>query len=195
MPITQVDIANEALDLVGASTILSLNDPTPEARIVARQLWATVDRVLQSYPFACALKRATLDADPAISRPNVQAFRLPADCLRTHLVKADRWQQEHIDGQRCLTVEDGGTKSLAVTYVARLSDPNQLDPLVRELIALELGIKIAASLTESPQRISALTRKAIHVRKLAQQTDARQQSSMPMTRGANAMLWSDEIGG
>ena len=60
MPITQVDIANEALDLVGASTILSLNDPTPEARIVARQLWATVDRVLQSYPFACALKRATL---------------------------------------------------------------------------------------------------------------------------------------
>ena len=195
MPITQVDIANEALDLVGASTILSLNDPTPEARIVARQLWATVDRVLQSYPFVCTLKRATLDADPEISRPNVQAFRLPEDCLRTHLVKADRWQQEHIDGQRCLTVEDGGTKSLAVTYVARLSDPNQLDPLVRELIALELAIKIAASLTESPQRISALTRKAIHVRKLAQQTDARQQSSVPMTRGTKATLWSDEIGG
>ena len=96
---------------------------------------------------------------------------------------ADYWQQEQIDGRRCLTVADAGTKSLAITYVARLSDPNQLDPLVRELIALELAIKIAASLTESPQRISALTRKAIHVRKLAQQTDARQQSSVPMTPG------------
>ena len=95
---------------------------------------------------------------------------------------ADYWQQEQIDGRRCLTVADAGTKSLAITYVARLSDPNQLDPLVRELIALELAIKIAASLTESPQRISALTRKAIHVRKLAQQTDARQ-SSVPMTPG------------
>ena len=193
MPITQVDIANEALDLVGASTILSLNDPTPEARIVARHLWVTIDRVLQSYPFVCALKTVSLDPDRAISLPNGQAFRLPEDCLRTHQIDADHWQQKQVDGRPCLTVADAGTVSLRITYVARLSDPNQLDPLVRELIALELAIKIAASLTESPQRISALTRKAVHVRKLAQLTDARQQSAFSIAPVA-AELWSDVIG-
>jgi len=213
MPITQVDIANEALDLVGASTILSLNDPTPEARIVSRQLWATIDRVLQSYPFTCALKTVRLDARAANPVLTDQVYPLPEDCLRTYQVDAESWQQEQVDGHRCLKVRQAGAGTgaqtetetgteadtapgaLSVTYIARITDVNQLDPLVRELIALELAIKIAASLTESPQRISALTRKAIHARKLAQMTDARQQSIVPLTMTSAPSFWSQEIGG
>ena len=195
MPITHVDIANEALDLVGASTIVSLNDPTPEARIVARALRPTVSRILQSYPFRCARRFVVLDLPELQLEQMAVRFQLPNDCLGVLHADTERWQIARDSTGQWLVVFNEATKALAVEYIADVFEPNQLDPVVRELVVYELAIKIAAKLTESPQRISALTRKAIFVRKQAQASDARYSGSSAYFDGSRSTLWIDELGG
>ena len=68
MPLTDIDLCNEALDLVGASPIQSFADGTIEADVCARLFPNVRDRVLREYPWNCAQTRSTLPLylhDPA----------------------------------------------------------------------------------------------------------------------------------
>lgn len=167
MAITLVDIANEALDYVSAATIVSLDDPTPEAGIVSRAIQPVIDRVLSSYPWTKA--RNTITAYPYV-RGTESQVGLPDNCLR--VVHVDVAEEYYLLDRFTLCFRAIVTDPVKITYIEQ-TDVDKLDPLIRDLIALELAIRVAAKLTESPQRIAVLTRKAIQARKLAQAKDGK----------------------
>lgn len=58
-----VEICNEAMDLLGAATITSLDENSKEARLCNRRFSTVRDAVLRSHPWNCAITRATLSQD------------------------------------------------------------------------------------------------------------------------------------
>ena len=60
-----VDICNEAMDLLGAATITSLDENSKEAKLCNRRFTTVRDQVLRSHPWNSAIRRATLAKDSA----------------------------------------------------------------------------------------------------------------------------------
>ena len=58
-----VDICNEAIDLLGASTITALSENSKEARLCNRRYDTVRDQVLRAHPWNAAIARATLAQD------------------------------------------------------------------------------------------------------------------------------------
>ena len=56
-----VEICNEAMDLLGAATITSLDENSKEARLCNRRFSTVRDAVLRSHPWNCLIKRITLN--------------------------------------------------------------------------------------------------------------------------------------
>ena len=206
MPVTAIDLANEALDLVGATAIVSFNDPTPEAKIVARAYGNVLERILRSYPWNCATTRRVLTPlTQAPSWGSELAYPLPDECVRV-LGAEDCDQARRIeslyDGSqylRCILVEgatsDGAPPDLNLIYIRVPDEPSALDPNLRELVTVELAVKIAAKLTESPRRISALVRRAEQVRSRAQSIDAEEAGrGQEHTESSTPGSWAQTLG-
>lgn len=174
MSLRLIDLCNEALDLVGASAISSLSDGTVEANIVARAYGPTRDRILRAYPWNCALRRVTLDAE-AQSPPwgFAYAYALPGDCLRVvELAQGNTpWRLERRDDGQAVLLSDEGPQARLV-YVRRIEDPDEFDPLLADYLVVALAERIAAKLTESPSRMQALAERARRARALAAKIDA-----------------------
>lgn len=178
MSLTFVDLANEALDLLGASPIQALTDTSAEARIVARALPRVLDRVLRSYPWNAVITRLDLTGqatgeDDALGH----VFVLPETVLRV----LDVWPTDAL--WRVETRQDAGglwqrviradvSSSLRVRVVLRPDDPAGLDPLLSSLIAAELAVALAAKLTENTSRMATLMDFASRLRREAIAADA-----------------------
>ena len=76
-----VDIANQALMMLGASPIVSFDDGTVEANSMQVAYRPAKEQVLRSYPWRCASKSATLAqlADKPVDPRWEFAFSLPED--------------------------------------------------------------------------------------------------------------------
>ena len=55
-----VDICNEAMDLLGTATIISLTQNSKEARLCNRRFDTVRDAVLRAHPWNCAIVRQQL---------------------------------------------------------------------------------------------------------------------------------------
>lgn len=147
-----ISICNTALTHVRTKRIRSLLDDSEEARLCNLFYEDARDEVLQSHPWNCASKRASLarlsDA-PAWGFAN--AYALPSDCLRVLRMEnhRSRWK---IESGNLLT--DEGTAK--VLYIRRIDDPNQFPPLVAQLIAYRLAITIAPRLAKADSLIQYL---------------------------------------
>ena len=78
-----VDIANSALNLLGASTISAFTDDSKNARLVNQRYEPVRDRVFRSHAWNCLHKRVELAQNS--TAPVVEysfAYSLPSDCLR-----------------------------------------------------------------------------------------------------------------
>jgi hypothetical protein len=78
-----VDIANSALNLLGASTISALTDDSKNARLCNQRYEPVRNRVFRSHAWNCLTKRVQLAQDT--TAPIVEysyAYTLPSDCLR-----------------------------------------------------------------------------------------------------------------
>lgn len=180
MAVTFVDLANEALDFLGASPIQSLSDSSAEARVTARALPRIFDRVLRSYPWNSAVIRLTLTALDAISEDALaHTFVLPNEVLRV----LDVWPEEaawRVESQ--LSADDGVSwhrviradvsGSIRIRAVRRPADPSSLDPLLSGLISAELAVALAAKLTENTSRMATLMDFAARLRRDAIAADA-----------------------
>ena len=183
MTVSFVDLANEALDFLGASPIQSLTDTSAEARIAARALPRIYDRVLRSYPWNSAIMRLTLQALADTSGDALaHTFDLPDDVLRVLNV----WPEEAVwrvetrladagtssagPWQREIRADVGG--AIRVRAVRRPDDPSRLDPLLSGLISAELAVALAAKLTENTSRMATLMDFAARLRREAIAADA-----------------------
>jgi len=153
-----VDICNEAMDLLGAATITALTENSKEARLCNRRFETVRDAVIRAHPWNVAITRATLAKDataPAFGFAN--QFSLPTDpyCLRvlsfwnsnvdSDVAAYDSQVMFKIEGRKVLSNEG----SCKITYLARVTDTEQYDPLLSSTIAHKLAAETAYAITGS----------------------------------------------
>jgi len=142
-----VDICNGALNQLGASTILSLTEDSKNARICNQRYTQVRDGVFRSHPWNCLQKRVELAADSTAPAWGFKvSFTLPSDCLRLLRI-LDYESNYKVEGRKILS----NTSSMKILYVARITDPNQYDELLRETLSASLGADIAFAITSNNQ--------------------------------------------
>ena len=140
-----VDICNGALNQLGASTILSLTEDSKNARLCNSRYTQIRDGLFRSHPWNCLIKRVELARDTETPSWGFSyQFTLPADCLR--VLSILNYDHDYkIEGRKI--VANHGT--VKIQYVARITDPNQYDELLRETISAALAADIAYAVTSS----------------------------------------------
>ncbi len=146
-----VGICNRALQKLGAKTITSLEDDSVSARACNAAYESVKLAELRAHTWNCAIKRFSLAEDdpaPAIG-DYAHSYTLPADWLRQ--LPPDPSQNTAdidwvIESRKILTNESA---PLAGRYVADITDPNQMDALLREAISAKLAWELAEALTQS----------------------------------------------
>lgn len=141
-----VDTCNSALQRVGAASILTLSDNSPEARACAIAYDSNRRDELRKHSWNFAIKRAVLAPDTTAPAFDYDyAFTLPTDCLRV-LRPATTNLDWVIEGRKILT-NDGST--LYLRYLADIDDCSQWDPSFYNVMAASLAIDICEKLTQS----------------------------------------------
>ena len=145
-----VGICNGALNQLGATTILSLSEDSKNARLCNSRYTQVRDALFRSHPWNCLQKRVQIAADAtAPAWGFTYAYTLPADCLR--LLKILDYDSNYkVEGRKILS----NTSSMKILYVARVTDPNEYDELLRETLSASLGADIAFGVTSNNQTAS-----------------------------------------
>ena len=127
---SDVDIANSALNNLGASNINSLTEDSVAARICNQRYAFVRDAVFRAHPWNCLITRASLAQNStAPTWQYTYAFSLPTDpyCLRVLRVE-DLDTDYKVEGRTIAS--DNST--MKIKYVGRITDPNQYDMLLIE---------------------------------------------------------------
>jgi hypothetical protein len=74
------------------------------------------------------------------------AYTLPSDCLRLLRI-LDYDSNYKVEGRKILS----NTSSMKILYIARVTDPNEYDELLRETLSAALGADIAFGITSNNQ--------------------------------------------
>ena len=171
-----VAICNRALDYLGQSPITSLEDGSTAARIMSRQYATSRDVVLRSYPWNCAMARASLAA--LVEAPAwgfLKQYQLPVDCLRVVEIDGDvdsriQWR---VEGRRLLCDEAG---PLNIRYLRQIADPTEIDAMCGDAIAARLAADTARSITGSTSDVEMMMARLRMIMDEARATDGREQS-------------------
>lgn len=159
---SSTSIANRALQMLGAASILALTDNSKEARESTRCYDACRRAELRAHPWNFAFRRALLA--PSADAPSfgfAYAFPLPADCLRVPLPNDFDLDWE-IEGRAILTnstnspwsadVPAGDGASLALRYVADIEDASLFDAAFCEVLAARMAVEMCEVITQSNQK-------------------------------------------
>ena len=148
---SKVDIANEALLMLGANSITSFTDNDSNAVLVNRFFDGERDAVLRSHRWNCAIATANLAS--LATAPIIDwafKFTLPTDpyCLRVldvRTVSGDIKLDHAIQGRELLTEES----TVDITYIQRLEDATLFDALLHQAIVFRIAWKLAYPITRS----------------------------------------------
>jgi len=163
-----VQICNSALNQLGAASITSLTDNSKNARL-CNERYATVrDAVFRSHPWNSLIKRQQLAQDTATPAYGFKfQFTLPSDCLR--LLNLDAYNSDHkVEGRKILCNES----AIKISYVSQVTDPNEMDVLLRETISAGLAADISYAITANLQVGKLMQEKYEYKLSLAKHTDA-----------------------
>jgi hypothetical protein len=168
MPST-VDIANFALNNLGASNISSLDENSKAARIVNQRYESVRDAVFRAHPWNCLVRRSQLAQEtetPAFGYS--KQYALPTDpfCLRVlefsngslsypqdNITNSTGGPVFVIEGRKLLT--DEGTAR--IKYIGRVTDPQQYDASLVEALAARLAAEICYAVTGSTSMVQIQT--------------------------------------
>lgn len=148
---SKVDLANEALLLLGANTITSFTDNDSNAVLVNRFYTSERDALLRSHRWNCAITTANLAS--LVGTPIIDwqyKFTLPTDpyCLRlldVRTVTGDIKLDFAIQGRELLTEES----TVDITYIQRLEDTTLYDSLLYQALVFRMAWKLAFPITRS----------------------------------------------
>jgi hypothetical protein len=140
-----VQICNGALNQLGASTILTLTEDSKNARLCNARYENIRDAVFRHHPWNCLQKRLSLPADTETPIWGfTKQFTLPADCLR--LLRILDYDSDYvIEGRKILS----NSSTMKILYISRVTDPNEYDELLREVLSAALAADIAYAVTSS----------------------------------------------
>lgn len=150
-----IDCCNSALQRVGAASILSLSDNTPEARACSIAYDSNRRDELRKHKWNFATTRAVLAPDTvAPAFDYLYQFTLPSDCLRV-IRPAEANLDWQIEGRKILTND---SNTLYLRYIADITDAAQWDPSFYNVVAIALAVDVVERLTQSnvkKQQLSA----------------------------------------
>lgn len=144
MSASKTQILNLALSKLNAENIVIPNQDSRAAELCEIFYDAAVDAVLRSYLWNCAKDRAVLSAladAPAFGWE--KQFTLPADCLR--VIQSEPDVEYVIESGKLLA----DTETISILYIKRI-DAAFFDPLLVEVVALDLAAKIAFPISGNP---------------------------------------------
>jgi len=156
-----VDIANFALNQIGASNITALDENSKPARIINQRYESVRDSVFRAHPWNCLIRRVELaqETDAPAFGYNFQ-YALPADpfCLRVlefsngtmnyprdNMVSNSNGPVYVIEGRKLVTDE----AIAKIKYVGRVTDPNEYDANLIDVLAAKLAFEIAYAIAGS----------------------------------------------
>ena len=181
---TQVSIASNALLLLGAKTINSLDEGTDRATLSANLYDSLRDDMLRSHPWNCAVKRVLLAPDAETPAFDYESqFTLPSDWMRTISVGAEGYEVDykHESGK----ILAGGT-SLALRYVFRNEVEATWDALLVRAMELKMAAEMAYPITGSASMADMMHNKLLQHMKAARAVDG--QDDPPQTFGDFPLL-------
>lgn len=146
MATSETGICNSALAKIGSYRITSLDDNTREAKLLKEQYAKVRDDLLRSHPWNFAIKRvslALLTSEPAFGF--AYEFQLPNDCLR--VLETD--SSNDIEWQREGNVIRTDTSTLAIKYVAKITEVGLFDACFAEVLASKLAADISFSIVQN----------------------------------------------
>lgn len=156
MAVSDVSIANRALQKLGAKRISSLAQDHPNARSLNACFEAVRKMELRRYTWSFAIKRASIAADATdVTILNTwKRYSLPNDFLR--LIRDDE-SGTHVDwkieGIYILT-EDASP--LEIKYIAHIEDPVFFDSLFAEAFAGRLARETCEEITQSTGKLEQI---------------------------------------
>ena len=162
---SQVDIANYALNTLGATNITSLDENSKPARIINQRYESVRDTVFRAHPWNCLLRRVELAKESTSPEFGYASqYALPTDpfCLRvlefsngTLSYPQDNMTSNSggpvfvIEGRKVLT--DEGTAK--IKYIARITDANEYDAGLIEALSTRLAAEICYAITGSTSMV------------------------------------------
>jgi hypothetical protein len=170
---SNVQIANRALQLLGAARITALSDDT----VNGRECNAVFDQIreaeLRSHTWNFAITRTQLAADataPAFGR--AREFPLPSDCLRVlppYPEEDYNTRDWRVEGRSIYTND---SDPLDLRYVKGETDPARFDALFAEAFAHSLALAMCEKLTQSRSLRDRINAERDKVYALAKKTNA-----------------------
>ena len=144
---SKVEICNQALLKLGQSPIMSIDDDSPRARQCFQEFESALGATLRSYPWPFAIVRKELGRITEVPPFGFSYYyELPADMARAVEVFAQDHKYQ-IEGKRIAT----NAEYVAMRYVTKSIEVEQLDDQTVEVVALMLAVKLAVILTENLQ--------------------------------------------
>ena len=142
-----VQMCNSALNQLGAASITSLTDNSKNARLCNERYETIRDAVFRSHPWNSLIKRQQLAQDTATPAWGFKyQFTLPSDSLR--VLAIDAYNSDYkVEGRKILSNES----TIKLIYVSTITDPNEMDVLLRETISASLAADLAYSITANLQ--------------------------------------------
>lgn len=153
MTATKVSVSNEALNLIGAQSILSFDEQTQNARRCAELYDSTRQALLRMHPWSCAKKRAQLA--PVSIHPcfgYAHAFALPRDFIRLESAGGTEFE---IENRHILA----NSNLVNLIYVFDNDNEDTWDSLFREAMVYYLASKLAKATTGSNAEADSLWQK------------------------------------
>lgn len=153
MAVSEVDIGNFGLQILGATRITSRTENSRNARSVNACYDMLRDAELQGSVWKFAIKRAVLA--PSTVAPAfgyLYAFPLPADYLRALLPPRFNldWKFESHEDVKAILTNDGD--SINLRYIAQVTDPNRFDPLFRTALGSRVADHCCEEITQSNEK-------------------------------------------
>lgn len=179
-----VDICNYALNMLGASTISSLDENSKVARIINQRYEGARDYVFREHTWNSLIRRAELARDTEVPAFGYEyQYPLPVEpfCLRVlefsngsmsypqdNMMTSSGGPVFVIEGRNLLTDEE----TAKIKYIARVTDPNEYDSGLIETLATFLASDICYAVTGSTSLVQVTYAKYEQVLKNARHTDA-----------------------
>lgn len=154
---SSIDIASNALILIGDNPISSFDDPGAGAQAAANLYPETKKRLLSEHPWSFALKSQRLNRlsqTPDILTGYQYAFQLPTDLIRIWSI------QDHgnyiLEGNLLLS----NSTQLLCTYIFNVDEVN-LPPHVVKSLEYLLAADFAIAVTEDEKKAALYERKSV----------------------------------
>jgi len=181
---TKVSVCSNALLLLGAQTINSLDEGSDRASLASNLYDSVRDDMLRSHPWNCAVRRVILAPDTEAPAFDYTAkFALPADWLKTVSVGQEGYEVDYKHESGFILCS--GT-SLALRYIFRNEVETTWDAMLVRAMELKMAAEMAYPITGSAAMADAMHTKLLQHMKGARAVDG--QDDPPQTFGDFPLL-------